>query len=77
MWPFATDEIRSAESRLADLGWYETTASTLALTTGPNDSSFVRIVPGTLLWERIQLSDGTFARLVTSPAAGETVRRSF
>jgi len=77
LWPFATDEIRRAESHLADLGWYEAAASSLALTTGPNDSNLVRIVPGTLLWERIQLSDGSFARLVTSPSADGNVTSTY
>jgi transcriptional regulator with XRE-family HTH domain len=67
LWPFATEAIRVAEGRLADLGWYEAATSALALSTGANDSCLVHIVAGTLLWERIQLSDGTFARLVTTP----------
>jgi hypothetical protein len=67
LWPFATDAIRRAEAGLAGFGWYEGATSTLALATGANDSSLVHIVAGTLLWERIQLSDGTFARLVTTP----------
>jgi len=37
----------------------------------------VRIVPGTLLWERIQLSDGSFARLVTSPSADGNVTSTY
>ena len=38
--------------------------------TGANDSPVVSIDPGILLWERLQLSDGTLARLVTSMPAG-------
>jgi hypothetical protein len=33
---------------------------------GANDSAIVPIEPGMLVWERLQLSDGTLARLVTS-----------
>lgn len=65
LWRFATDEIRSAESRLGELGWYDRTAR-LSFRTGRNDSALVPIEPGILVWERLQLSDGTLARLVTS-----------
>ena len=66
LWGFATDEIRRAESQLGDCGWYEVGAARLSFWTGPNDSPIVTIVPGVLVWERFQLSDGTLARLVTS-----------
>jgi len=36
--------------------------------TGTNDSPIVSIDAGILVWERLQLSDGTLARLVTSVA---------
>ena len=38
--------------------------------TGANDSPIVPIEPGMLVWERLQLSDGTLARLVTSILRG-------
>jgi transcriptional regulator with XRE-family HTH domain len=66
LWAFATDEIRSAEGRLGDLGWYDDGAAQVSFWTGPNDSPIVTIDPGVLVWERLQLSDGTLARLVTS-----------
>lgn len=66
LWRFATDEIRTAEDRLGDLGWYDGGAPCLTLWTGPNDSAVVAIEPGPLEWQRLQLSDGSFARLVTS-----------
>lgn len=68
LWGFATDEIRQAESRLGEAGWYDDGAARLRFWTGPNDSPVVTIVPGILVWERLQLSDGTLARLVTSTA---------
>ena len=68
LWRFATDEIRSAEARLGDLGWYDDGAVRVSFWTGANDSPIVRIDPGILVWERLQLSDGTLARLVTSTA---------
>ena len=70
LWAFATDEIRSAEGRLGELGWYDDGAAQMSFWTGANDSPVVSIDPGILLWERLQLSDGTLARLVTSMPAG-------
>lgn len=66
LWPFATDEIRAAESRLGELGWYEHGTSQVRFENGANDNPIVPIEPGLLVWERLQLSDGTLARLVTS-----------
>jgi transcriptional regulator with XRE-family HTH domain len=68
LWDFATDEIRAAEGRLGDLGWYDDGAAQVSFWTGPNDSPIVTIDSGVLVWERLQLSDGTLARLVTSIA---------
>ena len=68
LWGFATDEIRSAESRLGELGWYDDGVAQVSFWTGPNGSPIVTIDPGILVWERLQLSDGTLARLVTSIA---------
>lgn len=66
LWRFATDEIRAAETRLAAVGWYEDGPASVTFWTGANHSAIVTIEPGQLLWERLQLSDGTLARLVTS-----------
>ena len=68
LWRFATDEIRAAEGELGELGWYDEGGPTLRFWTGPNHDPQVPIEPGLLVWERLQLSDGTLARLVTSPA---------
>lgn len=69
LWRFATDEIREAEHRLGDLGWYDDCAAELRFWTGANGDPVVPIEPGILAWERMQLSDGTLARLVTSVTA--------
>ena len=60
----------AAEGRLGELGWYDDGATRMSFWTGANDSPVVSIDPGILLWERLQLSDGTLARLVTSLPAG-------
>ena len=66
LWRFATEEIRAAENRLGELGWYDEGIPQLRFWTGANGNPLVPIEPGILLWERLQLSDGTLARLVTS-----------
>ncbi len=66
LWRFATEEIRAAEQRLGDLGWYDDGAAELRFWTGANGDPVVPIDPGILIWERLQLSDGTLVRLVTS-----------
>ena len=68
LWCFATDEIRAVEDCLADLGWYDEAAPSLTFWTESNRSEVVPIGAGVLVWERLQLSDGTLARLVTSTA---------
>ena len=67
LWRFATDEIQQAESRLGVLGWYDEGTTELRFWTGANHDPLVSIAPGILVWERLTLSDGTLARLVTSP----------
>jgi transcriptional regulator with XRE-family HTH domain len=71
LWRFASDEIRAAEGRLGELGWYDDGATQVSFWTGANNSPIVPIEPGILIWERLQLSDGTLARLVTSIPAGQ------
>ena len=69
LWRYASEAIRSAEARLPDLGWGEREgAHALTFVTGANDLDELRILPGVQIWERILLSDGSPARLVTSPA---------
>jgi transcriptional regulator with XRE-family HTH domain len=68
LWKYASQEIRSAEMRLPDLGWGERDgAHGLTFVTGANSLDELRIVPGILIWDSILLSDGSPARLVTSP----------
>lgn len=69
LWRYASEAIRSAEARLPDLGWGERDgAHALTFVTGANGLDELPIVPGVMIWERILLSDGSPARLVTSPA---------
>jgi transcriptional regulator with XRE-family HTH domain len=68
LWRFATDEIHLAESRLGELGWYDEGTTELRFWTSANHDPLVPIEPGVLVWERLTLSDGTLARLVTSVA---------
>ena|SRR5689334_6805956 len=66
LWRFATEEIRAAEGRLGELGWYDEGVAEVSFWTSANDSAIVPIHPGILLWERLQLSDGTLARPATT-----------
>ncbi len=66
LWRFATGEIQQAESRLGELGWYDEGTTELRFWTGANHDPVVPIAPGILVWERLTLSDGTLARLVTT-----------
>jgi transcriptional regulator with XRE-family HTH domain len=66
LWRFASDEIQHAEARLGELGWYDEGTTELRFWTGANHDPLVPIEPGILVWERLTLSDGTLARLVTS-----------
>lgn len=71
LWPFASDEIQAAEAMLPTIGWGERDgAHALEFVTGANASPGLHIAPGVLAWERILLSDGSPARLVTRTAAG-------
>ena len=66
LWRFATDEIRQAERRLGELGWYDEGTTELRFWTGANHDPLVPIEPSILVWERLTLSDGALARLVTT-----------
>jgi hypothetical protein len=68
LWRIATDEIQQAERRLGALGWYDEGTTELRFWTGANRDPLVPIEPGILVWERLTLSDGTLARLVTTVA---------
>jgi transcriptional regulator with XRE-family HTH domain len=74
LWRYATEAIRAAEARLPDIGWGERDGThALTFVTGANGLDELRIVPGVQIRERILLSDGSPARLVTSPAEGVQV----
>lgn len=70
LWRYASDDIRAAEATLPGLGWGERGgAAVLEFDTGANATSGLRIAPATLAWERVILSDGAPARLVSSLAS--------
>ncbi len=69
LWRYATAEIRAAEERLPALGWYDAVAPSVRFWTSANHAPVVTIQPGLMQWDRLQLSDGTLARLVTSHRA--------
>jgi|SRR5579864_3479807 len=64
LWRYASDEIRNAEARLTDYGWYDRADSSIEFQTDANKSVEVPIRKGRTLWTRLQLSDGTMVRLV-------------
>jgi len=68
MLGYASDDILQAEASLNELGWHEGEITSLEIRTGANHDPRVPIVPGTMLWERIVLADGTVGRLVTTVA---------
>src|SRR4051794_9482533 len=75
LWRYASEEIRTAEARLPSLGWGERDGThALTFTTGANGLDELPIAPGVLVWERILLSDGSPARLVTNIEEGAVNR---
>ncbi|MGO4701963.1 helix-turn-helix transcriptional regulator [Dyella sp. 2RAB6] len=66
MLVYATPEILAAEATLDARGWYEDRQGSLRIATGTNAELPIR--PGTALWERIALADGSMGRLVTTLA---------
>ena len=74
LWPFASAQVQATEATLADVGWgTRDGAHALEFATGANTSPDLHIAPGILVWERILLSDGSPARLVTRTAEGAPV----
>ena len=63
---YASPEILAAEASLDAIGWRDGGVARLEVDTGPNTSPVVPIVRGRLVWERMILSDGRAARLVTT-----------
>ena len=64
MLVYATPEILAAEASLDSRGWYEDRHGALRIDTGTNAELPIR--PGSALWERIPLADGSMGRLVTA-----------
>jgi hypothetical protein len=66
LWRFATPQIQAAEAALAGLGWHDRLDAAVIAWTDGNGRSDYRILPGTMMWEPVVLSDGTRARLCTT-----------
>lgn len=63
---YASEDILVAEASLEGLGWRDGRLSRIEVATGPNHHPIVPIVQSRLIWERLLLSDGRAARLVTT-----------
>jgi transcriptional regulator with XRE-family HTH domain len=74
LWNFATDEIRAAESRLRDIGWYDNIMPAVLTYTSEQNVRGLHFKAGYLLWEQIRLGDGSRARIVTSGTREELVK---
>ncbi len=71
LFRFATDEIRAAESRLDDIGWFaDATTGAVLWIRGPERRGPIRMAPGYCVWERLTLNDGSPVRLVTTLPQG-------
>jgi transcriptional regulator with XRE-family HTH domain len=70
LWRFASRGIVEGEADLADKGWYEPFASDVVVETERAQFPEVTIEAGEIVWARIPLSDGSFARLVWDGARG-------
>ncbi len=66
LWQFATEEIQKAEQELEISDWWSAVSPEPKLfVTSQADDRDIRISAGQILWERVYLSDGTPARLVS------------
>lgn len=70
LFRYASPEIQAAEERLEALGWYDEAEPRIVFDTGANADPVLRILPGRMMWERVVLADGSFARLTTSLSRG-------
>lgn len=71
LFAFATEEIRAAESRLDEIGWFaDATTSAVLWIRGPEWRGPIRMAPGYCVWERLTLNDGSPVRLVTTLPSG-------
>lgn len=66
LWRYATEDIVRAEAQLADRGWYEAAPPEVRFDTGARHSDALSILPCHMRWVRLQLSDGSYVRLVES-----------
>lgn len=67
LWGYASDEIRAAETAMADNGWWDQhLPSPVVLTTSAKSHPEMAIKAGELIYERLYLADGTPVRLCTS-----------
>lgn len=64
LWRFATEGIAKAEADLDEKGWYDPFPPDVIIETEKADFAEVTIRAGALRYARMQLSDGSFARLV-------------
>lgn len=60
LWRYATDDIRAAETRWRGRG------PSLEVMTTAGTHPELRIAAGTMIWERLELADGSVGRLCTS-----------
>ncbi|TFF19844.1 XRE family transcriptional regulator [Jiella endophytica] len=68
LWSCASEDIIEAEWRLLQTGWHEAASAEMQFTTRFHDCPTLWIEPGTIVWTRIPLSNGTMARLVRDGA---------
>lgn len=67
LWEYASDEIRMAEARMVDNGWWDDQLpAPVVLTTSAKSHPEMAIKAGELIYERLYLADGTPVRLCTS-----------
>lgn len=64
LWRFASPGIAKGEEELGALGWHERVAPSVIIDTDQAHFAELTIAAGHLRYSRMQLSDGTFARLV-------------
>lgn len=67
LFRFATEEIREAEARLDDCGWFSgRVPGAYFWTEAGKSGAEIRIQQGYCLWERLTLNDGSPVRLATT-----------
>jgi transcriptional regulator with XRE-family HTH domain len=72
----APDDIIEAERRLIQREHRMPFDEPLLITTAGQAGGRYRVIPGQVLWERLQLTDGTWVRLVTSVGADQIPTRA-